>query len=279
MENLVVYLAGGIDSRGGDACGYVSISDTAFKYAKRCGEWLDARPRFIEGAIAGDILLMHARYATCWKKDAESAHPYAIKRNGRVVLWGAHNGMIPNAGDIAKKNGRELTVDSKEIFECIADKNYDDLHQMNGYGVITWIDAAKPDHVKLARLSSNSDIHVVQLVEGGIVWGSTKNIVDAAVEAAGLTVEYPFEVDKIGTVYTICKDGFFFTENDQVHLKKYEAVTHNYTGYKQYSPFNHGYASGGADEEEYAEMYTRWHKDNDKDKDEIGSRYLTKGMS
>jgi hypothetical protein len=219
---LVFELAIGIDLRGGDAAGYVSLSEKeGLKYAKRVGTWVHAKPRFFESAASGEMCMMHARFATCGSKGYNDAHPFAIRRNGKVVLWGAHNGMIPDAWDSAKKHKRDCNVDSKELFELLADKNYAGIQDMTGYGVITWIEAENPTHVKMARLTEDSDIVVVALKEGGIVWGSTMSIVQSAVESAELNIRCVYTLNDIGRVYQMQSDGVYQTACTDVKLAEY----------------------------------------------------------
>ena len=205
---LVLGLADGIDGRGGHACGYVSIAeDGDLRYARKKGVWVRSRLRFIERAAA-EVCMMHARWATCGNRDdPNNAHPFAIRRNGRVVLWGAHNGMIPDAWESAKQHGRKIEVDSQEIFELLADEEYDALRAMGGYGVITWIDTDHREYINLARLSSHSEIVVCSVKGGGVVWASTRKILDEAMKFADMEIEDEFKIDEIGRVYRIYPDG------------------------------------------------------------------------
>ncbi len=240
--NLVVGLGSGIDDRGGHASGYVSIVDKTLRYAKRAGEWMDARYRFIETASKGDLCMMHARWATCGQKDAVAhAHPFAIRRNGKVVLWGAHNGIIYDAWDSAKEHKRHIDVDSQEVFELIADKEYKSLNKLSGYGVITWVEAGQLDRVKLARLSEQSEICVVKVKEGGIVWGSTWDIVKEALEDAELTLDFEYKLDKIGQVYDLMCDNAYVSDLDGVKLDDEWGGAWSYGwggGYGEYSHFS-----------------------------------------
>lgn len=209
---LVLGLADGIDDRGGHACGYAAITETKdVNYARKSGVWIRSRLRFINKA-AEEISMMHARYATCGnKEDPDNAHPFAIRRNGRVVLWGAHNGMVPDAFESAKKRGRKINVDSQEIFELLADEDYAGIQNLSGYGVVTWIDADHRDHVKIARLSSQSEIRVVSIKGGGIVWASTWKILSNALQLADLEADKEFKLTDIGRVYEIRPDGVYLT--------------------------------------------------------------------
>lgn len=231
---LILGLGDGIDSRGGHSCGYASISfatDGAasddVRYARKKGTWIRSRIRFVEGAAA-DVCMMHARYATCGsREDPMNAHPFAIRRNGRVVIWGAHNGMVPDAFKSAKENGRDINVDSQEIFELLADKDYDGIRDMSGYGVITWIDTDHRERVNLCRLSAHSDICVVSVKGGGIVWASTWKILKEALKFADLEVEREYKLDDIGCVYRMTKNGVFKTKLRGITVGNYNKYTKN----------------------------------------------------
>lgn len=200
---LVLALGAGIDMRGGHAAGYVALAGKTLRYAKKAGEWSNARYRFLLSASRSDMCLMHARFATCGIKHAvEQAHPFAIRREGKVALWGVHNGVIFDAWDSAKWHGRKIEVDSQELFELIADEEFDTLKQLEGYGIAIWIDANK-NHINLARLSNWSEICVVGVQGGGIVWGSTWSIVADALEEAELHADFEYKLDEIGQVYHI----------------------------------------------------------------------------
>lgn len=218
---LVQELAKGIDRRGGHSCGYVSIGKTTH-YSRRPGKFKDARKRFLGAAAEGEICMMHARYATCGtqkeKASELTAHPFAIKRGGDVVLWGAHNGVISNAFTHAREAKRVIDVDSQEIFECLADKNYKGIQEMYGYGVITWIEKADRSCVKMARLSSTSDMFVCKAKTGGIIWGSTMEIVRPALAKAGLELESYFEVAEVGRMYEFNSTGVFMHEETGIKL-------------------------------------------------------------
>src|SRR4051812_41108202 len=127
---LVWTLGMGIDERGGHAAGFVSLGEQ-LRCHKKLGYWLSAKNRFVEAAASGPICMLHARYATCGKQTIEEAHPFAIQRDGRTRLYGAHNGVVYNAWESAKSHGRKIQVDSQEIFECIADGNIKALQKLD----------------------------------------------------------------------------------------------------------------------------------------------------
>ncbi len=159
----------------------------------------------------GDMCIMHARWATCGnKKNQDQAHPFEIKRDGRTKLFGAHNGIIWNADESAKANGRKYTVDSKELFELMADGDVDGIQDLDGYGVITYFIPGS-NHINMIRLSEHSEIVVVSLKTGGLAWASTWDILSDALDFAELEAEYDFQVPDIGRVYQIRESGVYKT--------------------------------------------------------------------
>ncbi len=206
-KDLVDSLGLGIDMRGGDASGYLSISDTGTTtHAKKLGTWTGARNKF-RRKCSGEIVMMHARWATCGdKREQDQAHPFEIRRDHKTVLWGAHNGCIWNADDSAKANGRKYTVDSKELFHLLADGDVRGINDLDGYGVITWYRPGD-NHVNMVRLSEQSEICVVQVEGGGIAWASTWAILGDALEYANLKAEFEFRLDEVGRVYQMSAGG------------------------------------------------------------------------
>jgi hypothetical protein len=220
QRELVDSLGLGIDMRGGDASGYISVaSHGAVTHAKKLGTWTGARNRF-RRRCSGDIVMMHARWATCGSKfKQDQAHPFEIRRDRKTVLWGAHNGCIWNADDSAKLNGRPYTVDSKELFNLLADGDIRGINNLDGYGVITWY-APGEEYVNMARLSDSSEICVVQVVGGGLAWASTWAILGDALEYAGLEADYEFNLDEIGRVYQMSAEGVVATSMTGLKLSE-----------------------------------------------------------
>lgn len=217
-ETLTWLLGFGIDDRGGDAAGFVTLAQGDVIEGRKLGFWASAKERFIRRAARGETTLMHARYATCGKKHISEAHPFKIMRGGAPILWGAHNGMIWDAEESAELHGRPYTVDSKELFELLADNQIDLIKDLTGYGVITWVEADNPDNVLLCRMTYSGDIHVVRTECGGTVWGSTAWIVDRALQGAGLKEHIQYEKPQVGVVYRITPKGMFHTSRPEINL-------------------------------------------------------------
>jgi hypothetical protein len=228
--SIRVKLAGalgiGLDKRGGHAAGFVSLSSAAsgkgIGMSRRAGKWGDASWRFIRSAAAGEVAVMHARYATCGEKDNPlHAHPFAIRREGKTVLYGAHNGIVYGGRDTAKAAGRDYTVDSRELFELLADGNIAAIQAMSGYGVINWV-TPESGVVRMARLSSNSDFACVSLACGGIAWASTMAILEEAVKHAETEPVSTLLAPDVGKVYTLTPEGIHETGQVDVRVNMTE---------------------------------------------------------
>lgn len=195
----------GIDARGGDAAGYVSIPDDGgtVRYGRVIGEFAEASPRFWRAASTGAISMLHARFATHQNaKDVRCAHPFALKRGGRTVLYGAHNGVMSSAYESAAEHGRHVTVDSLELFELLADEAHAEINQQNGWGVISWIRADDKRAIRLCVLSDGGSLYVCKTKCGAVVYGSTKSIVDTALDMAEMTAAAHYK-HETGAVYAI----------------------------------------------------------------------------
>lgn len=256
---LALVLGMGIDKRGGHAAGFASYgleTDTGkISVCRKEGQWESAKDRFIRRAASGTTCLQHARYATCGKRHVTEAHPFTIRRDGKAKLYGAHNGMVYNADESAKEHNRKIVVDSEEIFELLADEDYEGIKKLQGYGVITWIDHNNPSVIKVLRLSKNSDFYIVRAKTGGLIYGSTRKIVDDAMDAAGIETEVFYDVE-IGQVYTIKPDNLYFTNTKDIVFaeRKWNYPSYGgYTGgYSNYSPTR------------YSSRYNHYRADDDK---------------
>ncbi len=238
---LTMALGLGIDARGGHAAGYVSLPETAtgkaIRLAKRIGKWGDASARFVYGASLGRVCMMHSRFATCGSKDnVEHAHPFVVRREGKSVLYGAHNGVLSGTWMSARKNGREHTVDSREMLELLADKQYDAIKELEGYGVVTWV---TPDAgvVNVVRLSSSSEFIAVHLKEGGIAWASTWSILGAALKVSNLTADESIVTSEVGQVYQLTPKGAVVHSDHPAVMVKPDEPWYkkaSYSGYGSY---------------------------------------------
>ncbi len=214
----------GIDKRGGHAAGFVSV-DTAssgkgIRTSKRIGPWEKAKTKFIYAAGAGEVAMLHSRFATCGKwHELANAHPFVIKRKDEAVLYGVHNGVVGETVASAKLHGREYSVDSKEVFELLADGNMKAIQDLDGYGVLNWI---TPDSgvVNLAKLSAKADFIACTLVGGGIAWASTWEILSDALDVAKLRPENTLITDEVGRVYQLTPQGVVKTSETGVKVGK-----------------------------------------------------------
>jgi len=132
--------------------------------------------------------MFHTRLASIGAISIKNAHPY-IK--GHVI--GAHNGSIYNYEEMNKKYNRNCEVDSEQIFEHLNDN--EDLGELRGYGAITYIDD-RFDKCIFCGKFNGGQLSAARIYSGGkqfgVVWASTDDALEAALEVAGL--EYS-EVD------------------------------------------------------------------------------------
>jgi predicted glutamine amidotransferase len=218
-NTLALYLGDGIDRRGGHAIGYAAPNATPSTRPRphrghALGTWNRCSNRFMRDVMTHTTVAMHARFATCGKRTVDEAHPFTIDRTTHTII-GMHNGIIGNSDESAwARNRVSPTVDSHEIFECIADD--EPLSHLEGYGVIVWIDTRAPSRVNVARLGEHSDLYLVKAGDA-IVWGSTPFIVNAACSAARLPISCRYEVDEPGRRYYV-ESGRVFTTEDCAYL-------------------------------------------------------------
>lgn len=203
-ELLAWALGIALDDRGGDAAGYVT--DKA--WATRVGPWSEARRRFSRGAGSGSVGIIHTRFATCGQKTQRDAHPFRVSR-GASVLYGAHNGMIDDAEESAELNGRPYTVDSRELFELIADAEWSAISKLSGYGVASWIIEGE-SAVQLVRLTESGELCFVSIEGGGYAWASTWTALKQALTLAGLNAVNSYNLE-VGVVYRVTPSAIVAT--------------------------------------------------------------------
>ena len=219
--NMLASLGYGIDTRGNNAAGYVSYRyDGDMTFSRKRGSWRSANKEFMDGAANGDMCFMHSR-APGYNDPVTDAHPFPITRNGKVVLIGAHNGNINDAWESAKAHGRKITVDSMELFELIADRDLDSLHNLHGWGIAEWVETDKPREIRLARLSENAELVAAELTNGGFAWASTWHILSSALQFSNLKVKKQIDVSEIGRVYLVSDKGIHPTDETGIRMAGY----------------------------------------------------------
>lgn len=242
---LVCALGLGIDERGRHAAGFVNVDPQGHvKFARVLGKWGDASNRFLRAAASGETTLLHARYATLNNAGrVDCAHPFAIQRpdlDGKVrtVLWGCHNGVSYDAEDSAYAHGRgkAFTVDSREIFELLADEKRDAINALNGWGVLAWIRGDDRQRIRICMLDSHADMYVVKTECGGIVFGSTKEIVTFALELAKMTQACSYRLAPGKTYYAEGGEFYVTREPEMTFSSRWGGWgdTADYAGYADY---------------------------------------------
>ncbi len=228
-EDLGLALGWGIDTRGGDAIGYVVINGKKMHGHKYLGRWSQQNSRHITRAFDGSILMQHARFATHGANTLNNAHPFRLARPEREII-GMHNGIAWDMQESAKKHKRVFSVDSRELYECLLDNEPIGM----GYGVLTWIERHQgvlDPAIFLARASSDGQIEVAKLKgDRGYVYGSTVTIVKDACDIADVKIESWYDI-AVGKVHRLTDTGVYVTSREPIEFedvyKKYDLMPYS----------------------------------------------------
>lgn len=228
---LVLALSEGIDTRGGHAFGYVGTTISGnIQYAKQIGSWRLASDRFLASIASCEVAMLHSRFATSNNRDVlAAAHPFRIARQGKTALWGAHNGVLPNAFQLARENKYDILVDSQYLFELLADSNIAAIQNIQGYGAITWLSSQARHGIFLTKLSDSGQLVVAKLKEGGIVWASTKELLEAAIADSKLRIMHFYNTDTPGQVFFATEQKLYKTTLTGIVCKAPQIATNWHT--------------------------------------------------
>lgn len=209
-KRMAVALTHHMDDRGGQAWGVWADG----RVTKGTGDSQPSVPRFSNCAT----LMGHTRYATHGDaKNLDHAHPFTL--NG---IFLSHNGVLSNHRELNTKYGRNHDVDSQHLLSHLVEgKNFDEIE---GYGVITFVNTESPMAVNLVKLRDRGDLHIAK-TEHGVIWASTKKAITDALEYADIELEFFYEVTP-GKLYEASGGGLFVLKTEQVLTVK-EPVTYH----------------------------------------------------
>jgi asparagine synthetase B (glutamine-hydrolysing) len=171
----------GIENRGRDATGYLSIDDEGALQMERmvspATAFIAKRRRLRPDART---VLLHTRFATVGRRDdPRNAHPVASGNTAAI-----HNGTIYNADDLFSTFGmpRNAEVDSEVIPALIDFSGWDHaakaLELMEGGAATAIVNTEHRDELILARTKDYPLVYVV--AEDFIVWASTEHAISNA---------------------------------------------------------------------------------------------------
>jgi hypothetical protein len=173
---------------------------------------------------------MHARFATHANKDkVDCAHPFAIKRDNEVKLWGCHNGVVSGAWASSSRHGRNFTVDSREVFELMADNLHHEILEMNGYGTLAWINDDDRHAIRLVMASSSAALWAAKTTCDAVVFGSTESIVREALAISNLEIKYHYDLKEGVTYVARANELWESTSSKPLTFKQHQV---GYTGYR-----------------------------------------------
>lgn len=164
----------GIENRGRDATGYLSLDDEGAIQMERmvtpAQAFIAKRRRLRRDART---VLLHTRFATVGRRDdPKNAHPVASGNTAAI-----HNGTIYNADDLFKTFAmpRNAEVDSEVIPALVDLAGWDQaakaLELMEGGAATAIINTEHRDELILARIKDYPLVYIV--AEEFVVWAST----------------------------------------------------------------------------------------------------------
>ena len=243
-----------IDSRGGDACGYLAITmEGQMQEQKAACAALEFEKEMRDMPDNLRTLLMHTRFATQGNKAfPENNHPV---RSGSIRV--VHNGVIVNDDEFFTDGITRLgRVDSEAIAAAISKHGWENakeaLEQLDGSFAIAAVSEDHPDQLLLAK--GDSSPLVVAIRPSFIMWASTQAAIQYTWKAAVGTAPNSKHLEflRAGDIIRITPDS--------VTRDKFEVKRRTYTTY--YTSRN---ARVGWDDEDWSldnqfgrSTYTYW---------------------
>jgi hypothetical protein len=150
-----------------------------------------------------------------------------------------------------------MTVDSREAFELLADKDYAAVNRLTGWGVLSWITNGTLEErarIRLCVVTDGGALYVVRTKpfdgtpNGAIVYGSTREIVDSALDLAEIEKASVYAI-KTGVVYYAQGDTFYRTKEPALKFAEpeWKSWLEDYEGRRDsraYEPYRGAHYSG-----------------------------------
>lgn len=130
------------------------------------------------------LFITHTRNATYGDPaDNENNHPLLDPQN-KIVL--VHNGVVTNHTQIRTHVTDALPeVDSTVIPWLLATDGVEALSEIDGWAALAWLDVRTPGMLHLARTKGSAPMMVLSLKDGSLIFGSTFQIIHAALIRVG----------------------------------------------------------------------------------------------
>jgi hypothetical protein len=197
-KRLLLVGSVGADRRGGQSFGWCIADPSGPIVHRDLGPLVSADFNILANSQLG---FLHSRFATQGTITVRNSHPFEI---GHLI--GAHNGVLANSQQLDRMFGPK-EVDSEHIFHRIAEG--DNLEQIEGYGVIEYMDKRANDRIFLVNVGGGS-VTLWEIWDDndqyfqGFFWTSLKEDGELALASAGIKNYEAFEL-KEGEVYVFLR--------------------------------------------------------------------------
>jgi hypothetical protein len=181
FRRMAPILALALKNRGQDSYGVTNGFEVVRKSGSQTCEWFDPPLSWNNSPFSS-----HNRGSSFRDNaaDPECAHPFTqIKLDGTRII-GSHNGIIRNHTELNQKYSRNFSVDSMHIWAHRAEGR--DWKELEGWGNLVWFEISPQGERELNFACINdSDLHIVTLADGNLVWASTLQAIKSAVDLFG----------------------------------------------------------------------------------------------
>lgn len=204
------------DNRGGKSWGYAGLPQGKMEspfVSRGLGNIVGEASRL----ATWTSLMGHTRMPTNGSVSVDNAHPFEF---GNII--GAHNGMVYNWRSMEEKypERKPFAVDSMHIIAHLAEGK--DFGELECYGAIEWIDRTQPGIIYLSRLTDGGDLCLVK-TEQGVLWSSSKDHMDKALEAACLKATKRYRTDPGEVVFV--EAGKLYAEERKLLVKEWRRAS------------------------------------------------------
>lgn len=258
--------------RGTDSSGLFQLQHTKtdgahdVKYLKRAASGTE----FLKEREVGDLLFQadarpvtvgHVRAATAGGVTEANAHPFVVVREDGSRIIGVHNGTLE--GWRSKDGASRFDVDSRWLYQKIAEDGVDAFSGFLGAYALVWYDSKTPEVINVARNSKRPLFWALTADRKSMVAASEMGMVGWLAGRNGITLD----TDSNGQVeFQYPEEGYLYTINisnpsivSKEKLPAYDSRRYQKSSTNMYSRNDPNYWDYW--DEGYDSYYTRYSQD------------------